>query len=633
MAQMAYADADHAGCQDTRRSTSGSAQFLGDKLVSWSLNKQKSTAISTIEAEYIAIAIALCCNNVQHSRSKHIDIRNHFIREQVEKGVVELYFMTTDYQLADIFTKALPRERFEFLLPPLDSMADMNISADNVPTKHAPAVTPPTRTDDNGCPSLDEQWFNLHKHILRDALDITPANDNNPFEAPPSRDTVIEYVNTLRYPSTLRNVSAMSVNALYQPWRAILSMINMCLTGKMAGFERKNLATEARGKKKTLHLLIPNVRFTKLIIHHLRTKHNIHPRTRLPLYYSHKESVLNTLRFVGKDGREVFGMPIPNALLTDEITSVPYYSRYLEHVAEYQCCLDEEHGKAEEKDVTESPKAARLLNLRQLSRLSPQHLKHLKSQNHPNQHQQQMNPLRNTKVKSVNWSRRHLMHHLLQNDLKMGPARPVVIREPNSGRIQLLPDVQGKGKEKVSDEQVALDLLTLQTPKKKSPAEQYIFQRRTPTTTEPSGHAESPSLYAKLGLNDSEMEFDKEASPEINAGTPDKSQAGPNLDEQDKGQAGPNPGIQDEGHGSNPGDAVEVYYNGLTKCSIKPQTPKDQVILEEPASSTGTLSSLKNLDKELSFTNQFLVEKSQEDEPDKSNTEAEVQSMVTVPIH
>ncbi|GKC13772.1 hypothetical protein Tco_1010554 [Tanacetum coccineum] len=191
--------------------------------------------------------------------------------------------------------------------------------------------------------------------------------------------------NTLGYPRTLRNVSAMSVNALYQPWRAILSMINMCLIGKTARFDRprhlvlqilwgithhsnidyaewiweeyvqsiqtfltdrKNLATEARGKKKTLHLLIPNVRFTKLIIHHLRTKHNIHPRTSSPLHYSYKESVLNTLRFVGKDGREVFGMPIPNALPTDEITSAPYYSRYLEHVAEYQRCLDEEHGKA-----------------------------------------------------------------------------------------------------------------------------------------------------------------------------------------------------------------------------------------------------------------------------------------------
>ncbi|GJR66176.1 hypothetical protein Tco_0012241 [Tanacetum coccineum] len=60
--------------------------------------------------------IALCCNNVQHSRSKHIDVWYHFIKEQVGKGVVELYFVRTGYQLADIFTKAMARERFEFLL-------------------------------------------------------------------------------------------------------------------------------------------------------------------------------------------------------------------------------------------------------------------------------------------------------------------------------------------------------------------------------------------------------------------------------------------------------------------------------------------------------------------------------------
>ncbi|GJY84894.1 hypothetical protein Tco_0498920 [Tanacetum coccineum] len=132
-----FIDANHAGCQDTRKSTSRSMQLLGDRLVSWSLKKQKSTAISSTEAEYIALsgccvqilwmrlqltdyslvfnniplyydnksAIALCYNNVQHTRSKHIDIRHHFIKEQVENGVVELYFVRTEYQLADIFTK------------------------------------------------------------------------------------------------------------------------------------------------------------------------------------------------------------------------------------------------------------------------------------------------------------------------------------------------------------------------------------------------------------------------------------------------------------------------------------------------------------------------------------------------
>ncbi|GJZ53627.1 retrovirus-related pol polyprotein from transposon TNT 1-94 [Tanacetum coccineum] len=297
----------------------------------------------------------------EHSRSKHIDIRNHFIREQVEKGMVELYFVTTDYQLTDIFTKALLREQFEFLLPRLsmkNTMADMNIPANDAPAEQAPTIAPPTRTDDQIFPSskwvlidksncvldvqncqLDEQWFNLHKDILKDALDITPTNNDNHFVAPPSSDTVLEYVNTLGYPSTLRNVSANSVNALYQPWRAILSMINMCLTEDFVQSiqtfltDRKNLATTSRGKKKTTYLLIPSVRFTKLIIHHLKTKHNIHPRTDSALHYSREENVLNTLKYVGMDGREIFGMPIPDDLITDEIKGAPYFSGYLEHVA------------------------------------------------------------------------------------------------------------------------------------------------------------------------------------------------------------------------------------------------------------------------------------------------------------
>nr|GEX12660.1 hypothetical protein [Tanacetum cinerariifolium] len=110
--------------------------------------RQKSAAISSTKAKYIALsrccaqilwmrsqlldyglgfnkipmycdnksAIALCCNNVQHSRSKHIDIRYHFIKEQVENGVIILYFVNTEYQLADLFTKALGRDRIEFLI-------------------------------------------------------------------------------------------------------------------------------------------------------------------------------------------------------------------------------------------------------------------------------------------------------------------------------------------------------------------------------------------------------------------------------------------------------------------------------------------------------------------------------------
>nr|GEV05620.1 hypothetical protein [Tanacetum cinerariifolium] len=112
---VSFADVDHVGCQDTRRSTSGSMQLLGDRLVSWSSKRQKSTAISSTESKYIALFG--CCAQVLWMRSQ-LTIY-HFIKEQVENEVVELYFVRTEYQLADIFTKALCRERIEFLIDKL----------------------------------------------------------------------------------------------------------------------------------------------------------------------------------------------------------------------------------------------------------------------------------------------------------------------------------------------------------------------------------------------------------------------------------------------------------------------------------------------------------------------------------
>ncbi|GJS46215.1 retrovirus-related pol polyprotein from transposon TNT 1-94 [Tanacetum coccineum] len=143
-----FSDADYAGCKDTFKSTSGGAQFLGEKLVSWSSKKQDCTALSTTEVEYVSLsaccaqvlwmwtqltdyvfhfnkipiycdsksAIAISCNPVQHSKTKHIAVRYHLIKEHVEKGTIELYFVKTDYQLADVFTKALPVDQFNYLV-------------------------------------------------------------------------------------------------------------------------------------------------------------------------------------------------------------------------------------------------------------------------------------------------------------------------------------------------------------------------------------------------------------------------------------------------------------------------------------------------------------------------------------
>nr|GEV50175.1 hypothetical protein [Tanacetum cinerariifolium] len=186
-----FSDSDHAGCLDSRKSTSGGIQFLGgDKLVSWSSKKQDHTLISSAEAEYVDFicflfcrkklihghrdvyverepnlkshwfsrsenevnnsggqeasalvlwmrtqltdygfyfekipmycdlkaAIAISYNPVQHSYTKHIDVRYQFIKEKVEKGIVELFFVGPEYQLADLFTKALPEDRFKYLV-------------------------------------------------------------------------------------------------------------------------------------------------------------------------------------------------------------------------------------------------------------------------------------------------------------------------------------------------------------------------------------------------------------------------------------------------------------------------------------------------------------------------------------
>ncbi|GKA02777.1 hypothetical protein Tco_0675558 [Tanacetum coccineum] len=117
------ADADHADVR-IREEYVGMCQSLEIVWLACHQRSNRTRAISTTEGIITlampgCFAIALSCNNVQLSRFKHIDIRHHFIREQVENGVVELYFVKTNYQLADILTKALPRERFEFLLPRL----------------------------------------------------------------------------------------------------------------------------------------------------------------------------------------------------------------------------------------------------------------------------------------------------------------------------------------------------------------------------------------------------------------------------------------------------------------------------------------------------------------------------------
>nr|GEW46494.1 copia protein [Tanacetum cinerariifolium] len=600
MALTAYADPDHAGCQDTRRSTSGSAQFFSDKLVSWSSKKQKSTVISTTEAEYIAMSG--CCAQILWMRSQLTDYGFDFNKiplycdnQQVQRGVVELYFVTTDYQLADIFTKALPRQRFEFILPRLDKMADVN-----APSGQAPAMTPPVHTDDQILPRI-------------------------------------------------RNVSNVVTNHMFQPWRALITIINLCLTGKTSGFERlrahvlqilwgivkranidyakriweeftqsihtfnedkRNLSRHTTGKKKATLIMIPSIRFTKLIIYHLQRRYRFHPRPDSPLHLPNEEHVLGYLKFSAKGKKR--SLKSVDALEAEDLPAME--PQVAAEDANLQTALEESM-----KTAYAPPRC---------------------------------------------------------------PLPPVVIREPESGKYKPLPEVPGKGKAKVTEEQVAHDLLSLQKPKKKSPVDQYIFQRRTFTTIGSSGHDE-PS-YAKLGQ--SELEESKKGMPRTDkrsqgkgkgqarpdpgtqtegqtgsdAGTQNEGQARSNLDEISEGQAGPDPGnARDEvqsipSHVVHAGSDREHMYLDVADVSPQPSTKQldegftataylkvqenlklafeEHELLEDPASSSGTLSSLQHQSKDISFGDLFFNNKPSKADNVKTTTETEVESMVSVTI-
>ncbi|GJX24436.1 retrovirus-related pol polyprotein from transposon TNT 1-94 [Tanacetum coccineum] len=328
-----FADVDHVGCQDTHRSTSGSMQFLGDRLVSWSSKRQKSAAISSTEAEYIAMSgcctqilwmrsqltgyglgfnkipmycdnksdIALSCNNVQHSRSKHIDIRFHFIKEHVENWVIELYFVNTEYQLADIFTKDLARERIEFLINKLgmrsftpetlkqladevlddESVAPANrlkIGKSNLrlssilkskePTlqvaldalKLTPFYNAFEISTDVPKIYMQEFWVTVSRHhsslcfklngkshIVNvdnfiDMLKIYPKLPDQIFEEPPLEEEILSFIRDLRHTGEIKFLSDVNVNHMHQPWRSFAAIINKCISGKTTALESLRLS-------------------------------------------------------------------------------------------------------------------------------------------------------------------------------------------------------------------------------------------------------------------------------------------------------------------------------------------------------------------------------------------------------
>nr|GEY94798.1 histone deacetylase 14 [Tanacetum cinerariifolium] len=179
---------------------------------------------------------------------------------------------------------------------------------------------------------LDKQWFVLTKDTLREALQITPVNINQPFISPPTFDALINFINELGYPKLVRNLSNVVTNNMFQPWRALTTIINLCLTGKTSGFERPRA----------------------------HRRHKFHPIPDSPLHLPNEEPVLGYLKFNAKGTkREVFGMPIHGSLITADIQEASYYEEYLANVAKHRRYLAGEIGSNPDSPALKPTKPAR----------------------------------------------------------------------------------------------------------------------------------------------------------------------------------------------------------------------------------------------------------------------------------
>ncbi|GJR84039.1 copia protein [Tanacetum coccineum] len=337
-----------------------------------------------------------------------------------------------------------------------------------------------------------------------------------------------------------------------------------------------------------------------------KATNKFHQRPESPLHLPTEESVLGYLKFSAKGTkREVFGMPILNELITDDIRGAQYYNAYLEKVAKHQRYL-----AGEEVSDPDSPAPKPAKATKQSKPLAPKGatMKPKPVPAKPKEKKRKLvtetseapSPAKQSKAGKVAKKRTKKssprlvdefvdegvpeneprigdeeadLQKALEESLKdvhsvrQGPLPPVVIREPESGKFQPLLEVPGKGKDKVGEEQAAQVLLNLQTPKKKS-------------------HAEY------------DTESDKEMPPVVTSGA------------QDEGQARPNPGIQDEGQaGPNPGD------------DAAPQPQSTPVVHAGP--------SLKHH----VFGDQFFNDKPSEADNENTTADTEDESMVSVTIH
>nr|GEW58023.1 putative ribonuclease H-like domain-containing protein [Tanacetum cinerariifolium] len=263
VALTAFADADHAGCQDTRRSTSGSMQFLGERLISWSSRRQKSAAISSTEAKYIALSG--CCAQILWMRSQLSDYGLGFNKIPTTMDTTIDQQVVKDEALVPHAKRLrIGRSNFRLLsnIKSKESTFQLVYDALRLTLFFKAFLV----TADVLEIYMQEFWAtaNVHhhsiqfkmdnkKHIVnlesfREMLHICPRLPHQPFVEPPFEEEILAFLRFLRHIAVIRKLTDVNINKLCHPWRSFAAIINKCLTGKSSGYDSLRLNTKIQRK-------------------------------------------------------------------------------------------------------------------------------------------------------------------------------------------------------------------------------------------------------------------------------------------------------------------------------------------------------------------------------------------------
>ncbi|GJS49814.1 hypothetical protein Tco_0599935 [Tanacetum coccineum] len=479
---------------------------------------------------------------------------------------------------------------------------------------------------------VDEQWFDLSDDLLRKALAITPVIPAQLFVLPPSGNTVIDFVNELGYPEPVEIVSNIRVNYVYQPWRAILTLVNQCLTGKTYGSEKprhpvlqmlwgiipqtnvdhaellweeftqgiqtffshkaSHKASLKDPKKKVTPLLIPYRRFSKVIIYYFASNNNIHRRPDSVVHHTGDDFILGNLKFVPKgETVKVFGMAIPDPLITEVIQQSSYYPKYLEMVAKNTKKTPQESANVQPATKRALPKKPTTTTLVKQSKPSP------------------------TPTKKPS-------KHKLPQKVRKGKPTFQLVDEDDEAQQESIPQEEGDD----PDLELAKKM-SLEAHQEKGEGEEAA----APKGDKDQGEVDSSRVTSGVSIpvsTQGQAGSDPEKAHEALAG-PDpepmqEDQTGSNSGKAHVSLAGPNPEHMDD----------EFLATAYPKVHENLKLITDERVIEDnPESHSGSMSSMKNLDDTYNFGDQFLYDKPTEDDQEKSKVIEESDSTIPDPSH